>query len=288
MNPDMRWEAAPAKVNLCLHVTGRRADGYHLLDSLTVFCAVGDRLSVRPADDLRLSLSGPRADGLSARDDNLVLRAARGLAALTGCGTGAELILEKCLPVASGIGGGSADAAAALRLLCRFWQVDPAPVALQSLALSLGADVPVCLNGHASRMTGIGETLVDLPPLPPMTLLLVNPGQGVSTPAVFKARQGSFSGALPTPDWGREPRGLVGYLQGVGNDLEAPARDLCPVIGDVLAALARLPGAFLVRMSGSGATCFALFDDASLAQSGAESITAAHPDWWAAAGAMLT
>ena len=176
--PDRLTEPAPAKVNLYLHLTGRRDDGYHLLDSLVVFAGIGDTLSAAPAETLSLQVTGPFAAGLAGEPDNLVLRAARALAAAAGVAAGAHLVLDKHLPVASGIGGGSADAAAALRLLCRLWRVTPQPAALARLAAGLGADVPVCLAGHAARMGGIGERLEPAPVLPACGIVLVNPGIG--------------------------------------------------------------------------------------------------------------
>jgi 4-diphosphocytidyl-2-C-methyl-D-erythritol kinase len=274
-------EFAPAKINLHLHVVGRREDGYHLLDSLVVFAGVGDRLSVSPSDRLSLAVTGPFAAGLAAEADNLVLRAARGLAARAGIAATGALVLEKNLPVASGIGGGSADAAAALRLLARFWGVDA--TGLGALAGGLGADVPVCVAGVPAVMSGIGEILAPAPALPKMGLVLVNPGVAVATPSVFKARSGGFSPAARFPDGGwADADSLVAGLRATGNDLEAPARSLAPVIGEVLAALAAAPGCMLARMSGSGATCFGLFPDSATAESAAA--TLGRTGWWAWGG----
>ena len=276
-------EAAPAKVNLYLHVVGRRADGYHLLDSLAVFPRIGDTLRAAPADDLTLALEGKFGGELQAEPDNLVLRAARGLAALAGVPAGARLTLVKSLPVASGIGGGSADAAAALRLLARLWGVSPAPEALQALALRLGADVPVCLRARPARMGGVGEVLSPAPDLPAFGMALVNPGIAVSTPEVFRARAGTFSppAALP-PGWSA-PAAMARDLAALGNDLEPPAVALRPVIGEVLAALRASPGCLLARMSGSGATCFGVYADAATAAAAAETVR--RPGWWAWGGA---
>ena len=188
---------APAKVNLFLHVTGKRHDGYHLLDSLAVFPAVGDRLSLTPDCELTLGISGRFGASLSAETDNLVLRAARLLASEAGVSAGARLILEKNLPVASGIGGGSADAAAALRLLARHWNIS-AP--LQGIALALGADVPVCLTRRPVRMAGIGEGLSPAPKLPVFGMVLVNPGVALTTAQVFRARTGAFSAPARLPE----------------------------------------------------------------------------------------
>jgi 4-diphosphocytidyl-2-C-methyl-D-erythritol kinase len=274
-------EAAPAKVNLYLRVIGRRADGYHLLDSLAVFSAIGDQLSVQPADKLSLTLAGPFGAALNAEPDNLVLKAARALAAQAGIQANAHLTLDKHLPVASGIGGGSADAAAALRLLCRFWNLTPPPDALMEIAASLGADVPVCLAGNPARMGGIGELLEPAPHLPPYGLLLVNPGIAVSTVAVFRARTGCFSTPAKLPDRWINAVDMAAGLANLGNDLQAAASALCPEIAQVLSAIAATQGCRLAQMSGSGATCFGLFDDTATAQMAENSL--ARPAWWVSA-----
>ena len=277
-------EPARAKVNLFLHVTGKRADGYHLLDSLAVFPQVADVLSAEPAETLTLALSGPFGATLSAEPDNLVLRAARALAARCGVTAGARLLLEKNLPIASGIGGGSADAAAALRLLCRMWAVDPGPNALAEIAASLGADVPVCLRSEPARMQGIGERLSDAPMLPDCGMVLVNPGVAVATPAIFRARSAAFSPtAILPPGWDNATT-LAAYLAAQSNDLEPPALTLCPAIGDVLAALRADPACLLARMSGSGATCFALTATPAIAEAAASHL--ADRAWWTWGGAM--
>jgi 4-diphosphocytidyl-2-C-methyl-D-erythritol kinase len=269
---------APAKVNLFLHVTGRRADGYHLLDSLAVFPAVGDFCSVEPADDLSLKITGPFSATLAADPDNLILRAAR----LLKADGGAKLTLEKYLPVASGIGGGSADAAAALRLLSRHWGVE-AP--LDELALQLGADVPVCLASAPARMSGIGDLLFPAPVLPAFGILLCNPGVAVSTAEVFRARaQKTFSPLAELPDSWPSAAAMAATLAALRNDLEAPAIALAPVIGDVLAALVTLPGCLLARMSGSGATCFALFATPNAAAAAAAALN--PPGWWRWGGGL--
>ena len=270
---------APAKINLWLHVTGRRPDGYHELDSLVAFADVGDRLSAAPADDLTLTVSGPFAPVLDAGTDNLVLWAARALAAHCGVPANAALHLEKNLPVAAGIGGGSADAAAALRLCAQLWRADIGNTAMARLALDLGADVPACLAGTTARMTGIGEKLAPLDPAPPAApAVLVNPGTAVSTGQVFEARAGSFGS--PAEDRGV---GLADRAAANRNDLEAPAIALVPEIADVLATLRATPALRLARMSGSGATCFGLFAADAEAAAAARAIAAAHPAWWVAA-----
>lgn len=272
----MLSETAPAKVNLYLRVVGRRADGYHLLDSLAVFGPAADRVSAEPASDLALEIEGPFATALDGAD-NLVLRAARALAAANGIAPRARIVLHKALPVASGIGGGSADAAATLRLLARLWDV-PVP---GELALRLGADVPVCLSAGPARMMGVGERLAAAPGLPDFALLLVNPMAEVSTPAVFHARTGPFSRPASLPSLWGDAVALAAGLLPLGNDLEAPASALCPAIAAVLGWLRGCPGCLLARMSGSGATCFGLFATA------AEAHVARHhapPEWWSSAG----
>lgn len=280
---DRLSEAAPAKINLYLHVTGRRDDGYHLLDSLVVFAGVGDTLSAVTADTLSLELRGPFAAGLAAEPDNLVLRAARSLAAAAGVAGGAALTLDKCLPVASGIGGGSADAAAALRLLCRLWQL-PGAGLLSKLALQLGADVPVCLTGQPTRMGGIGERLERAPMLPAGGLLLVNPGVAVATAEVFRARQGGWSSPAVLPLGWATASAMAADLEWLRNDLQSAAISLQPSIGAVLAALEATPGCLLARMSGSGATCFGLYGDPETAHKAAETLP--DPEWWRWAGPL--
>jgi 4-diphosphocytidyl-2-C-methyl-D-erythritol kinase len=277
-------EDAPAKVNLFLHVVGRRPDGYHLLDSLAVFADVADRLSATPGGDLALSVTGPFASGLSREPDNLVLRAARALAEAAGIAPSGRITLEKNLPVASGIGGGSADAAAALRLLRQLWAADIPPERLTVIAQHLGADVPVCLAGQPARMGGIGERLLPAPRLPEAGLVLINPGVGVATPAVFKARSGGFNAAADLPAAWPDVAALAATLRMTGNDLEAPARQLVPVIGDVLQALAADRACLLARMSGSGATCFGLYPSASAARAAAGAI--GRPGWWVWGGGV--
>lgn len=274
---------APAKINLCLHVTGRRADGYHLLDSLVAFAPdAADRLSVAPASDTTLALTGPEAAALAPEGDNLVLRAARAFGPAL---PPVALTLEKNLPIASGIGGGSADAAAALRL-CAAYAGLPLPDA--ATVLSLGADVPVCLTPRATRMEGVGERLTPLPPLPPVHAVLVNPRRPVATPAIFAALTQRDNPPLPaTIPTFADARTLARWLDRQRNDLEAPARLIEPVISDVLAAIAARPGCLLARMSGSGATCFGLFSDAAQARVAANALRRAQPDWWIATSVLV-
>jgi len=279
-------EAARAKVNLYLHVTGRRPDGYHLLDSLAVFAGASDAVSVAPAvgpgsgpgSGLSLVLHGPEAGGLAAERDNLVLRAARELEAAAGRPLpGAALRLEKRLPVASGIGGGSADAAAALRLLDRFWGLGFGAARLEAIAARLGADVPVCVASRPAVMSGVGEVLRPAPVLPAFGMVLANPRVAVATPDVFAARVGPFSAPAALPGGWGDAAALAAALRGLRNDLETPAVALCPPVAGVLAALRALPGALMARMSGSGATCFALFSDGVAAARAAGGLPAT---WW--------
>jgi len=279
---------APAKINLYLHVTGKRDDGYHLLDSLMVFAGVGDVIDVRPADDLSLTIKGPFSDGLEADENNLVIKAAHALREASGCQKGAALTLTKELPVASGIGGGSADAAAALKALCDLWEVSLPDDKMHEIALSLGADVPVCLRGRPSFVGGIGEDLSAPPPLPPCWLVLVNPGVGVSTPAVFKARSGAFSSPARFDDSPEDARHLAEILQGRVNDLESPARMIAPTVDAAILGLAAEEDCLLARMSGSGATCFGLFETDEKANAAAANISDAKPDWWVAVAPLLT
>ena len=283
-HPPGQVEPAPAKVNLFLHLIGRRPDGYHLLDSLAVFPAIGDALHALPGTDLTLALNGPFATALADDPDNLVLRAARALAAAAGMPPRAQLTLTKNLPVASGIGGGSADAAAALRALQRLWKIRLSGPALLALATKLGADVPVCLASIATRMAGIGEALSPAPSLPPCGMVLANPGQPVSTPAVFRARTGRFSTPASLPPAWPSLDAMAADLACLGNDLEAPAVSLCPAIGEVLAALRTLPGCRLARMSGSGPTCFGLFADVPAAAAAASVLH--RSGWWVWGGGI--
>ena len=251
------------------------ADGYHALETLFAFCADGDELAAAPADDLSLTIAGSFGEGLSAGPDNLVLRAAAALREGAGVRAGAAIRLDKRLPVASGIGGGSADAAAALRLLMRLWDVDVPGEALHGIAAALGADVPACLASRACRGEGRGDALdfLDERALAGIPLLLVNPRVAVPTGPVFARWDGVDRGALPVGD------PLAAALAG-RNDLEPPARAMQPVIAEVVAALASQPGVVLARMSGSGATCFALFDDGGARDEAGRAIAAAHPGWW--------
>ncbi|WP_240791232.1 4-(cytidine 5'-diphospho)-2-C-methyl-D-erythritol kinase [Roseomonas sp. AR75] len=276
-------EPAPAKVNLYLRVTGRRPDGYHLLDSIAVFAGAADLVHAVLAEGLSLAVTGPEAGVLADEPDNLVLRAARALAAATGARAGAAITLDKHLPVASGIGGGSADAAAALRALNALWNTGLDAAALHGIAAGLGADVPVCIAGRPMRMQGIGEILSDAPPLPAFGLLLANPRIALPTPAVFKARRGGFSAPAGLPGRLPDAAALADWLRPLGNDLQDAAIALCPSIAEVLAAIAARPGCLLARMSGSGATCFGIFRDAATAEAAALTLPVT---WWRWGGGL--
>lgn len=256
-------EPAPAKLNLALHVRGRLPDGRHALETVFAFCTDGDRIEAEEADGLTLEIRGPFAEGLDV-DDNLVVRAATALQAAAGISKGAKLVLTKYLPVASGIGGGSADAAAALRLLTRLWSISPDHAA--AVAPALGSDVPACLLSMMARGEGAGDqlALVEDEFASGTPVLLVNPGVALSTGDVFAAWDGVDRG--PLDDW-REGR----------NDLEAPARELVPSIGEVLDWLRAQKGSTFVRMSGSGATCFAMFGDGEARDAAADACPA---NWW--------
>lgn len=277
---------APAKINLTLHILGRRpGDGYHELESLVAFTGGGDILTLVPGPDLGLSVSGPTAGPAGPLDDNLVIRAARRLAeAVPGLALG-TFHLAKRLPVAAGIGGGSSDAAAALRLLARHNDLDLADPAVTRAARATGADVPVCLDPRARMMRGAGETLGEPLRLAPVPAVLINPGVPVSTAPVFRAlglSVGERSAQAPHPRIPPEAgfARLLDALVPARNDLEAPARTLAPAIGAALAALRADPGCRLARMSGSGATVFGLFADRSSVVRAASRIRAAHPGWW--------
>jgi 4-diphosphocytidyl-2-C-methyl-D-erythritol kinase len=271
---------APAKINLTLHVTGRRTDGYHDLDSLVVFAGVGDDVRAERAAGLSLAVEGPMAAGLAAEGDNLVLRAARHL----GIGQ-ARLVLTKRLPVASGIGGGSSDAAATVRALCA---LTGRALPEAAVLAELGADVPVCLDPVPQRMRGRGERLERVAGLPPVWLVLANPGLAVATPAVFAALDRRDNPPMPAvlPAWA-DAAALAAFLRGQRNDLEAPARVVAPVIGEALAALAAQGGCLLARMSGSGATVFGLFAARAGAEAAAARLARSEPGWWVAAAPAL-
>ncbi|WP_372396132.1 4-(cytidine 5'-diphospho)-2-C-methyl-D-erythritol kinase [Azospirillum sp. HJ39] len=300
-------EAAPAKLNLYLHVTGRRDDGYHELDSLVAFAAIGDtvalapgaaRVTLRGADlppaGPRLAIAGPYGPALMGGRpaDNLVMRAAHALAARLGREADVMIALTKLLPVASGIGGGSADAAACLRALARLWGLPPGDPVLFAVAAGLGADVPVCVAGRSCHFGGIGNLLDEAPDLPETHVVLANPNVPVPTPAVFKALAkvraqagaglcgSGFSAPARLTRRPADADDLAAMLRERTNDLTAPALTVAPEIADVLAALERSPGCLLSRLSGSGATCFGLYATAAAAEEAAAAIAADEPGWW--------
>ena len=270
----LHTELAPAKINLALHVLGRKDDGYHELDSIVAFADVADRLTFAEAPDWRLQITGPFARALPLGDDNLVLKAARAFAeAHPGQGGTYRITLEKNLPVAAGIGGGSADAAAALRALARFAGVAEM-AGLKRIAATIGADVPVCLLGRTCRMRGIGDEIDILDDVPSMPAVLVNPGIALKTADVFaklalQPGAKAFSGLARDSDWGSHR-----------NDLTMPALILAPAVGKVLAVLRAEPDVSYARMSGSGATCFGVFASSEAAKQAALRISQTHPQWW--------
>lgn len=287
--PEAVTEYAPAKVNLTLHVLGRLEDGYHALESLVVFAEAGDTMTAHPARALSFEVSGPNAAALAdvPDADNLVLKAARALDG--GQGRGARLTLEKRLPVAAGIGGGSADCAAALRALDKLWGLATPPARLREIGLGLGADVPVCLGAPAPAvMSGIGEVIGTAPALPPAWLVLVNPGVPVATGPVFRELNAGPVRATSDTFWPgafSDARALARFLATCRNDLEAPARRIVPEVAGTLAALDATHGCLIARMSGSGATCFGLYADEASADAAARML--ARPGWWVTAARVM-
>lgn len=281
MTTETRRHLAPAKINLTLHVTGQRDDGYHLLDSLVMFTRFGDEITVSPAKALTLTISGPFAADLTVGDDNLVLRAAR----LFGANKGADIHLTKNLPLAAGIGGGSSDAAATLFALSDLWQM---PLPAWDKIMSLGADVGVCMSNELTRMSGIGDKINLIGPTPPLYILLVNPGVELPTPQVFNALVTKSNAPMPDDmpnPWGAD---WLGWITAQRNDLQAPAIQIAPVIKDVLDGIAGQIGCQLARMSGSGATCFGIFESKAACEAARATLAIAHPDWWVQATTEAT
>jgi 4-diphosphocytidyl-2-C-methyl-D-erythritol kinase len=282
----VRVERAPAKVNLTLRVLGRRADGYHELESLVAFATVGDSLAFTPGKDLALTVRGPTAAAAGDLTDNLVLKAARALAQrIAGLRLG-RFALSKRLPVAAGLGGGSSDAAATLRLLARHNRIALDDARLLAAARETGADVPVCLDPQPRMMRGIGELLSPPLRLPPLPALLINPRVSVATKDVFTALRAPPVARDESPAWAdaewseADRQSLIDFVARHGNDLEPPAISLHPAIAQALSALRALAGCRLARMSGSGASCFALFDSGRAAAAAARALRAAQPQWW--------
>lgn len=268
---------APAKLNLTLHVTGRRSDGYHVLDSLVVFADVGDQITAESDSNLWLDVSGPMAQGVPSDARNLMLKAA----ALMPLGQGAALSLTKNLPAASGIGGGSSDAAATLRALSQLWNV---PLPTSEMLLKLGADLPVCMTPLPQRMSGIGEKLSLVPNVPELSILLVNPKIEVPTPAVFKAMTNRDNPGMTRalPAWSSQSE-FVNWLSDQRNDMQTAACALASEISTCLTALEAVEGCQLARMSGSGATCIGVFVTANAANSAEQALKSIYPNWWVTA-----
>jgi 4-diphosphocytidyl-2-C-methyl-D-erythritol kinase len=291
----MLSEEGRAKVNLSLRVVGRRVDGYHDLESVVAFADCADRLTLAPGPELSLKTAGPLAQACGDTSDNLVLKAAMLLAARVPDLKVGAFTLDKVLPVAAGIGGGSADAAAALRLLAKLNNLVLDDPRLLEVALETGADVPVCLASHACDMTGVGEQLLPLNP-PKIPAVLVNPCVPVATKDVFEAlglRNGELlvgaTDVIESPAWPEDGASLEDWVEALAassNDLEEPATCIQPAIGEVIGALAATNGAWLVRMSGSGATCFAIYENTADAGRAAQKIRKDHPDWWVHAGVL--
>ena len=282
-------EQAPAKVNLTLRVLGRRGDGYHGIESIVAFAGLGDRIALVRDRELGVEVRGPYAKALGNAGENLVIKAAHALQRESKNLKVGHFTIIKHLPVAAGLGGGSADAAAALRLLARINNFSLADPRIFATARVTGADVPVCLESRMRMMRGIGDILSDPIHLPPLPALLVNPGVALSTQAVFAAlkrppaARGQKETKAPRPEIPTGFSAFVDFLRTEANELEPAAISLLPAIADVLAALKKLPGCRLARMSGSGPTCFALFDEAGAASAALRNLKARQPAWWVAA-----
>ncbi|MEC7488969.1 MAG: 4-(cytidine 5'-diphospho)-2-C-methyl-D-erythritol kinase [Pseudomonadota bacterium] len=274
---------APAKVNLFLHVCGLRHNGYHSLESLVAFTELSDRISIRSADDLSLSISGPFAGALPEdRDTNLAFRAAEVLIKQKDLRNCAQLTLEKNLPVSSGVGGGSADAAAVLRALAVLWRLDVTDATLAKIGMTIGADVPACIHSAPAIVSGTGETVLPQHPIPPCGVVLVNAGEPVATSTVFMLREGTFTDRASWPTV-TSFDGLIAELSARKNDLFASASQISPIIKDVLAAISETANCALARMSGSGGTCFGLYKHESQAAQAAAEMSMQNPGWWCAA-----
>ncbi|ESY56511.1 MULTISPECIES: 4-(cytidine 5'-diphospho)-2-C-methyl-D-erythritol kinase [unclassified Mesorhizobium] len=284
MDAAARTWLAPAKINLALHVTGRRADGYHLLESLVVFTRFGDRVEIEPADADRFSVSGRYATSVPIDDSNLVVKAREALRRQAGQQRTPPVAirLEKNLPVASGVGGGSSDAAAVLQGLVRTWGLDIGEAELSRIGLTLGADVPMCLAAKPLVARGVGDELSPIADFPALALVLVNPGVAVSTPDVFNALEKRDNEGLPPLPRAFDFHSVRNWLEITRNDLEEPAQAIQPPIGRALSLLNRAGSGFS-RMSGSGATCFGLFETGNVAKRAAAEIRSREPEWFVAA-----
>ena len=284
---------APAKLNLSLRIIGERADGshlngYHLLDSLVAFLEWGDTLSVQAADELTLTLAGPYANAAGDVSHNSILKAARALQSWAGISQGAHITLDKHIPVGAGLGGGSTDAAAALRVLCELWKLSPDEKILQAIALGIGADVPACLLGRPLYMRGIGEIITPAASLPPLWVMLVNDGSSLLTADVYRCYEHAERAEVDTYTGASDAQTLATYLKACRNDLEPAAQSLCPAIADVLTALAQTPNCLLARMCGSGATCFGLYASNQAVQAAAQQLRKQKPGWWIITSRVLS
>ena len=277
---------APAKINLYLHVLGRREDGYHLLDSLVTFTDFGDILTVVPSDALNLYLDGPFAGLITPDSNNLVLRAARALAEEAGIVPRADILLTKNIPVSAGLGGGSSDAAATLTVLQTMWKISIAGPRLMDIAASLGADIPVCLHGKSTFIGGVGEKIGPDTTLPSVGVVLVNPMVPVATPDVFRSRQGAFSQTARFDAVPNDVGDLVEKLRGTRNDLTEAAREHAPAVTAVLDTLDRDAECRIARLSGSGPTCFGIYENREVAEAAAKRVAAHHADWWVRAATL--
>lgn len=279
--------AAAAKINLTLHVVGRRADGYHELDSLIGFTDVTDVLTLRDAAEIRLTVSGPESETIECGDRNLVVQAARLVQSHLGISNGVDMTLEKKIPVAAGLGGGSADAAAAVSGCLALWGTSESDILSDGvLASKLGADVPICRYGRAAQISGIGETITPALNWPAAWLVLVNPRVPLSTASVFSHFDGPFGSAGSQDFKGRDYTAFITFLAGLENSLTAPAMGLAPIIQDVLGEISALPKCDLARMSGSGPTCFGLFESSESAQAASQALASNRPEWWVRPSAL--
>ena len=271
---------APAKINLYFHITGRQADGYHLVDSLIGFTTLGDELTIRAGKPLDIVSDGLFAGGMPPPKQNLVYQALQLLAKTAGAQANAHVTITKNLPVAAGIGGGSSDAAAAMKAMAVLWEISDVSIDLFALGLSLGSDVPACLKAQPTYASGIGEVLDEAPQLPRAGILLVNPGVPLVTSSVFHARRGGFKPFDRFDTRPKDAAALAALLAYRGNDLTDAAVQLCPIIRNVLVALEAAPGCHLARMTGSGASCFGIFDDLAAAKFAAPTVS--RDGWWVA------
>jgi 4-diphosphocytidyl-2-C-methyl-D-erythritol kinase len=279
---------APAKINLYLHITGKRDDGFHILDSLVIFANYGDIVTVNSSTKLTLTINGPFANTLSVGDDNLVIKAAQTLAKFANIEPKAEIVLTKNLPISSGIGGGSADAAATLHALAKLWKISLSKVDFMHLAQMLGSDVSVCIAGIPSFMSETGEKIIPAPFLPDFWMVLVNPNVPVSTQDVFSKYIPKFTIKKQFQGIFKNTDRMCNVLATYTNDLTVAAITVAPVIGDVLTELQATEGNMLVRLSGSGATCFAIFPNKNTAQKAATNLNRTHPRWWTITTARYT